>query len=198
MKLITGIFKAIAAAALAVLLTLSAACGGRSDSVKCSLKDGTDITIEWQNSGALSRAPKFTSTGDGVYMTLNNMDRYKASITDASEAEALAEGSLLAESSNIKVYAAEENTVYPYIYLLNMDGTDEGFIRIDYCEDPESTALYGADFDDLISYYCGDVQTLPDVEGLVLKKTENRPLSSVFLLFADERRAEYHHCSENG
>lgn len=141
---------------------LLCACDGTS---RISVKnaDRTTTVITYENHGILVRAPVFTKNENKVTMQFNGTEWYIAEAVGEEERERIAEGELLAESSNIRVYRNTDESEYGYIYLIKLEGSDVAYIAVSSMDAPDHHG-YGTDFDHCISYTVDGVETVPDMD----------------------------------
>ena len=148
---------------VAVVMCFLCACSDVSISRKNEDKTKTRVTAE--GSFALARCPKFRAPFSSIIMSFNGIDWYEIRIISKQEYESIVNNyPYLAKSTNINVYASIDD-YYPYIYVLDLEGTDDSYIQID------STAYYldggyGMDFDYMVKYSVGLTYTIPDIEGI--------------------------------
>lgn len=157
----------IAALLLALILTLSS-CMPREHTLRMKNDDGTVVKIEYESAAPLQRAPYFTETSDrALIMEFNGTDWYRAEIITEEERTVLS-GEVLAQSSNLTVYAADgAYDRLSYTYILDLDGTDDAYIRFDAESAPQYRS-FGNDFTTSITYFVDKTETVPDLDGLVL------------------------------
>lgn len=157
----------IAALLLALILTLSS-CMPREHTLRMKNDDGTVVKIEYESAAPLQRAPYFTETSDrALIMEFNGTDWYRAEIITEEERTMLS-GEVLAQSSNLTVYAADgAYDRLSYTYILDLDGTDDAYIRFDAESAPQYRS-FGNDFTTSITYFVDKTETVPDLDGLVL------------------------------
>lgn len=157
----------IAALLLALILTLSS-CMPREHTLRMKNDDGTVVKIEYESAAPLQRAPYFTETSDrALIMEFNGTDWYRAEIITEEERTMLS-GEVLAQSSNLTVYAADgAYDRLSYTYILDLDGTDDAYIRFDAESAPQHRST-GNDFTTSITYSVDKTETVPDLDGLVL------------------------------
>ncbi|MDO4617168.1 MAG: hypothetical protein Q4B03_06900 [Lachnospiraceae bacterium] len=100
-------------------------------------------------------------------MSFNGIDWYYAVVVTEEEREALvSEHAFLSESDNMKVYTVGDTYSSPldhkinvkYVYVLDLDGTDDYYI---YFEAQEAPEYVGQDFTAGIQYFYGEVETVP-------------------------------------
>ena len=169
-KIITGFLSAAAALLLAAVLILTDLFSGGTERLAVDNADGTELIIEWDNPGALTRAPHYSHNTGVITMNLNGRDWFSLQPLSAEEAQECADsGILCAESSNLKAYdLASEGEEPVYVYILDLEGTDEAFIRFDTSEGPDEPVSNSRAFSDFITYCVDGEPTVPDVDGLQL------------------------------
>ena len=156
----TAFIALLLAAMIAVFLT---GCGKQK--IKYNNPDGTVTSIEFSSAAPFQRLPVFEVYGNSVNMKFNGITWYRAGIVSVSEAERYADKEVYAKSSNMKVYEADENEEFQYVYILKLEGTDESFICFETDADPYEASM-GNDLTTEITYSVGGVSTVPDLDGL--------------------------------
>lgn len=155
LKKMTVVFLVIA---LSICLT---SCG--ESSVSRKNPDGTLTRIKYKSAVPLQRAPYFELSDSTVKMSFNGTIWYEASIINAAVKDWAAEGEFICESSNIKVYKANQHAKYDYAYVLTLTGTSDSYILF-YSNDSPDQGSYGNDFDVSIRYFVDNTETVPDLD----------------------------------
>ncbi len=157
--------KKVLAAVLAVVMLLLVGCGAKG--IKRDMSDGTVVYVDANGSNGLVRAPIYKISTNNVTMEFNGIDWFSFQIVEAAEIAEFESYELLAESSNMKVYETEEE--FPYIYILDLEGSDVAFIKFESNGSPE-TASISNDFNNVgLAYRVDGVTTTPDCEWVMCK-----------------------------
>ena len=150
---------------LAIVTCFLCACFDESLSRKN--EDNTKTTVTGKGSFALARCPKFRTTSSSIIMSFNGYDWYELRIISKREYEGIVNNfPHIAKSTNIDVYQSVDE-YYPYIYVIDLEGTDDSYIQIDSTDyDSRRKWGYGMDFDYMVEYRVGSKYTIPDIEGI--------------------------------
>ncbi len=95
-------------------------------------------------------------------MQFNGTEWYTAEVIGEKEQERIADGELLAESSNIRAFRNDGENWYEYVYIIKLEGTDAAYIAVNSMDAPDHHG-YGTDFDYFISYSVDGTETTPDM-----------------------------------
>lgn len=143
--------------------------------------DGTKTVVRYRSAVPFERVPYYEYRNGALEMEFNGIVNYKLYILSAEEAAVYAERLPIARSSNLTVYENPDDEVFPYLYLLDLAGTDDSYILFVSSDDPAefppvSSSLsssdpdadypYALDYTMTISYHVGKTETVPDFAGI--------------------------------
>ena len=148
---------------LILICSVSMFVTGCSGKISRKNVDGTVTKIKYESAVPLQRAPYFKEYTDHVDMTFNGMVWYSAYLANKSDVEKYDDYTLLAQSTNTKVYYEKDESdakiQRDFVYVMDLGGTDEGYIIFIAAYSPWNN--YN-DFDTGIQYLVNGKQTEMD------------------------------------
>lgn len=153
---------------MVLALVMLTGCSMSTMTLKRDNPDGTTTIAEAKNPLPMMRQPTFKFNPKGLVMVHENVEWYEIEIAASETVESYREGKLIAESSNMKVYEAGDNSERQYLYVMDMEGTKDSCMVFHTDANPEYQTVDN-DFSG-VHYYVDKTETVPDRDGLALVK----------------------------